>query len=125
MSIIGVSTKVIECLRIANLIERHGELFLTRVFTPAEIRFCRSRARATQYYSSYWAGKEAVVELLGGWKPGLTWLDIELRRDHLTTRVALGGVARTMFEDRNITELQLAVSHCRTHATAFLVAQDD
>jgi holo-[acyl-carrier protein] synthase len=111
-------------LRIAHLIERHGELFLTRVFTPAEIQFCSSRARASQYYASYWAGKETVVEVLGGWKPGLRWVDIEIRRDHLVTRVALGGVARKMFEDRNISELQLAVSHCRTHASAFLVAQE-
>ncbi len=37
MQVIGIGTDIIECLRIAQMIERHGELFLMRVFTPHEI----------------------------------------------------------------------------------------
>ncbi len=103
------------------MIERHGELFLNRVFTPDEIRFCSSRTQATQCYTSYWAGKEAVVNALGGWRPGMRWLDIEIRQDVVTTRVALGGAARELCEERSIGEIHIAVSSCRTHATAYVV----
>ena len=37
MSVVGIGTDIVECLRIAQMIERHGELFINRVYTPAEI----------------------------------------------------------------------------------------
>mgnify|MGYP003328283392 CR=1 FL=1 len=33
MNVIGLGTDIIECLRIAKMIEKHGELFLNRVYT--------------------------------------------------------------------------------------------
>ena len=39
MDIIGIGTDITECLRIARMIERHGELFLDRVYTSAEISY--------------------------------------------------------------------------------------
>ena len=47
MTIHGIGTDIIECLRIAKMIERHGELFLTRVYTPHEIEYCTARKLAT------------------------------------------------------------------------------
>ncbi|MGC4001998.1 MAG: hypothetical protein QM811_02155 [Pirellulales bacterium] len=44
MSIQGLGTEIVEVLRIAKLIERHGEAFLGRVYTPRELSFCQSRA---------------------------------------------------------------------------------
>jgi len=38
-NIIGIGTDIVECLRIAQMIERHGELFINRVYTPLEIRY--------------------------------------------------------------------------------------
>ena len=65
MQILGTGTDIVECLRIAQLIQRHGELFITRVYTPAEIEYCSSRPAATQHYAGRWAAKEAVVKALG------------------------------------------------------------
>ena len=62
--IVGVGTEIVECLRIAHLIERHGEQFLRRVYTSSEIKFCSCRAHATQHYSKCWAGKEAVLKAM-------------------------------------------------------------
>ena len=39
MEIIGLGTDITECLRIARMIERHGELFINRVYTPYEIAY--------------------------------------------------------------------------------------
>ena len=46
MEIVGIGTDIVECVRIARMIEHHGELFLTRVYTDREIRYCRARKRA-------------------------------------------------------------------------------
>ena len=41
--IVGMGTDIVECLRIRRMIEEHGEMFLTRVYTDAEIRACHDR----------------------------------------------------------------------------------
>ena len=72
MTILGIGTDIIECLRIAKMIERHGELFLTRVYTPHEIEYCTARKAATQHYAGRFAAKEAVLKALGtGWTRGI------------------------------------------------------
>jgi holo-[acyl-carrier protein] synthase len=80
MNVLGVGTDITECLRIAQMIERHGELFVERVYTPLEIEYCRSRRMATQHFAGRWAAKEAVLKAVGtGWRKGISWRDIEVR----------------------------------------------
>ena len=43
MKIIGIGTDIVEVERIERMIERHGDLFLKRVYTPAEIEYCGIR----------------------------------------------------------------------------------
>ena len=47
MEIVGIGTDIIECLRVGRMIEEHGELFLTRVYTAREILYCQARKMAT------------------------------------------------------------------------------
>ena len=124
MNILGVGTDIVECLRIAQMIERHGELFIGRVYTDLEIEYCRARKAATQHYAGRWAAKEAVMKALGtGWRRGLGWRDIEVRN---TTggkpTIALRGGARDLVESLGIRELLISISHCRSHATAYAIA---
>ena len=124
MSIYGIGTDIVECLRIAQMIERHGELFITRVYTEHEIEYCQSRKQATQHFAGRWAAKEAVLKALGtGWRRGISWRDVEIRneRSGLPT-VALRGGARDYMEQQKISEVLVSISHCRTHATAYSVA---
>src|ERR1700742_4199067 len=80
MAIVGTGIDIVECLRIAQIIERHGELFIARVYTDAEIEYCTARKAATQHYSGRWAAKEAVLKALGtGWRRGISWRDVEIR----------------------------------------------
>ncbi len=124
MSIIGVGTDIIECSRIGQMIERHGEQFIARVYTPHEIEYCSSRKHAMQHYSAHWAAKEAILKALGSeWVRGIRWKDIEIR---ITAgerpRVAFAGGARELCETLGVTEMQLSLSHCRTFATAVAIA---
>lgn len=127
MSIVGIGTDIVECLKIARLIERHGELFLSRVFTPHEMEFCSSRKAATQHYTGNWAAKEAVLKALNAvLLPGVDWRDIEVRQQPgQPPRVRLGGKARQMCESHRISQVLLSIAHCRTHATAYALALDD
>ena len=122
--IIGIGTDITECLRIARMIERHGELFVNRVYTPEEIRYCQNRKQSTQHFTGRWAAKEAILKALGtGWTRGISWLDMEIRnepggRPVVTVR---GGV-KEVVEQLGITKLLVSISHCRSHATACAVA---
>lgn len=122
--IIGIGTDITECLRIARMIERHGEAFIARVYTPEEIRYCQSRKQSTQHFTGRWAAKEAVLKALGtGWRRGISWRDIEvLNETGGKPLVMLTGGAREVAEQLGITEMLVTISHCHTHATAYALA---
>jgi holo-[acyl-carrier protein] synthase len=124
MQIIGIGSHIVEILRIAQMIERHDEIFLRRVFTGGEITYCSSRAAATQHYAAVWAGKEAVLKALGSsWVSGMSWRDIEIRQAASEPpKVALAGAARELCEVQGAGEVHLSIAHCRTHATGYAIA---
>jgi holo-[acyl-carrier protein] synthase len=124
MNILGIGTDIVECLRIAQMIERHGELFIDRVYTVTEIEYCRSRKQATQHFAGRWAAKEAILKAIGtGWRRGISWRDIEVRNNEGgRPNVALCGGARDVVEQIGVGEVLVTISHCRSHATAFAIA---
>jgi holo-[acyl-carrier protein] synthase len=126
MAILGTGIDITECLRIAQMIERHGELFITRVYTDLEIEYCTTRKAATQHYAGRWAAKEAVLKALGtGWRRGIGWRDIEIRNDAKgAPTVHLRAGARDVMESAGIRKLHVSISHCRSFAVAHVIAED-
>jgi holo-[acyl-carrier protein] synthase len=124
MNIIGLGTDIVECLRIAQMIERHGELFIGRVYTAHEIEYCSSRKSATQHFAGRWAAKEAVLKAMGtGWIRGITWKDVEIRsQPGRRPTIALAGGARDVCEQLGVAQMLISISHCRHYATACALA---
>ena len=127
MNVLGIGTDITECLRIAQMIERHGELFVGRVYTPLEIEYCRSRRMATQHFAGRWAAKEAVLKALGtGWRRGISWRDVEvMNAPGGRPQAVLRGGAREVADRLGICCMLVSISHCRSHATAYAVALDE
>ena len=127
MEIVGIGSDIVECVRVGKMIEEHGELFLCRVFTDKEIRYCQSRQRATQHFAALWAAKEAILKCMGlSWRRGLSWTDIEVRNDPSgKPLVMLCGAARDLAEQQRISDILLTLSHCRAYATAYTIAVRD
>jgi holo-[acyl-carrier protein] synthase len=125
MATIGIGTDITECLRIARMIERHGELFINRVYTPEEVRYCQNRKQSTQHFTGRWAAKEAILKALGtGWRRGISWLDMEIRNDASgRPLVAVGGGVKEVVQELGVTRLLVSISHCHTHATAIAIAE--
>jgi holo-[acyl-carrier protein] synthase len=124
MNILGIGTDIIESLRIAQMIEKHGELFLNRVYTPHEIEYCSARKAATQHYAGRFAAKEAVLKALGtGWTRGIQWRDIEVHNDlGGKPSILLSGGAYELSVQQGIDEMLISISHCRNYATAYAMA---
>ena len=127
MQIYGIGTNIVECLRIAKMIERYGENFICRIYTDHEIQHCRAKAFATQQYAGHWAAKEAVMKAMGtGWVRGISWRDIEIYSEPAGKQIVrLAGQARTICEEKGISDVLISISHCRTHATAFATAMTE
>lgn len=124
MNVLGIGTDIVECLRIAQMIDRHGELFISRVYTPREIAYCQSRKQATQHFAGRWAAKEAVLKALGtGWRRGISWRDVEIEAvESGKPRCALHGGALEVAQRLGVRETLVSISHCRSHATALALA---
>ena len=124
MKVLGIGTDIVECLRIAQMIERHAEQFITRVYTESEIEYCSARKAATQHYAGRWAAKEAVLKALGtGWVRGISWRDVEVRNDTGgQPSIQLTGGALDVSRQRGIERVLISISHCRSHATAYALA---
>ena len=95
MAIVGTGIDITEVPRIARAIERHGDRFLQRIFTAAEIRYCESKKNRIERYAARFAAKEAAMKAIGtGWRQGVAWKEIEVGREpggrptvHFTGRV--------------------------------------
>lgn len=124
LHIVGIGTDIVECLRIAHMIDRHGEQFINRVYTPYEVRFCQERKQATQHYAGRWAAKEAILKAIGiGHRRGISWRDVEVRSDASGKPiVGLTGGARDALEQLGVRQILVSISHCRSHATAYAIA---
>jgi holo-[acyl-carrier protein] synthase len=124
MEIVGIGTDIVECLRIGRMIEQHGELFLLRVYTPREVRYCQGHKHSTEHFAGRWAAKEAILKCLGtGWRRGLSWTDVEVRSENNgKPSVHLGGAAKDQAQQLHLSDILLTISHCRAYATAFAIA---
>src|SRR6266852_6102027 len=109
MEIVGIGTDIVECHRIGRMIEQHGELFLTRIYTEREIRYCRERRRSVEHFAGRWAAKEAVLKALGvGWRRGLSFTDVEVRNEAASRpQVHLCGAAKEAAHTQRVGDILL------------------
>ncbi|MCA9103949.1 MAG: holo-ACP synthase [Planctomycetales bacterium] len=118
---IAIGTDIIECDRVADMIEKHGPLFLERVYTVNERGYCQALKSATQSYAGRWAAKEAVFKVLGtGWSRGVQWTDVEvINEPGGKPLIRLSGKAAEIAIELGIDEVLISISHCRSHAVAY------
>jgi holo-[acyl-carrier protein] synthase len=75
--IIGIGSDIADARRIAKVIERHGDRFLDRVFTPVERGLADRRRNRVETYAKRFAAKEACAKALGtGLRAGVWWRDM-------------------------------------------------
>ena len=77
--IYGIGVDLIDIRRMEGVIQRWGDRFIQRVFTPGEREICYSRSSPPSAFSLRFAAKEAFSKALGlGMKKGVRWRDIEV-----------------------------------------------
>ena len=114
---------LVETARIARAIERQGEAFLRRVFTPAERAYCESLADSAGSYAARWAAKEAVAKALGtGIGGDASWVEIEVvRAESGEPGIVLHGTTAAAAAKRGVKEVRISLTHTEHYAAAFAV----
>ncbi|GAB5506547.1 MAG: holo-ACP synthase [Rhizobiaceae bacterium] len=97
--IVGIGSDLIDIRRVEATLERFGERFINRVFTPVEqARSERRRQRAASYAKRF-AAKEACAKALGtGLSRGVFWRDMGVvnQRGGKPTMQLTGGAAERL-----------------------------
>jgi holo-[acyl-carrier protein] synthase len=78
----SLGTDLIEVKRIKKALDRWGDRFLNRVFTPSEIEYCQRKKAPEVSLAARFAAKEAAMKALGtGLSDKVSWKDFEVIRD--------------------------------------------
>jgi holo-[acyl-carrier protein] synthase len=113
---------LVEIARVHDAIERHGDKFVSRIFTEAEQRDCGNRVASL---AARFAAKEAVAKALGTGIGDVSWLDIEVVGDeNHAPRLYLYGAGEQLAKKLGLNTWSVSLSHTETLATALVVATE-
>ena len=118
---LATGVDIIEISRVRRVLERYGQRFLDRVFTPEEIEYCRGRA---PNLAARFAAKEATMKALGTGVRGVGWKDIEVvRAESGAPGIKLSGRAERRAGRFGVQETALSISHSQEYAVAFVLIE--
>jgi len=125
--IVGTGVDIAETSRLEQALERHGERFARRVFTPAEIAYCEKAKNRGERYAARFAAKEAAFKALGtGWAAGVRWLDVEVT--HLPSgkpELVLTGRAEAVARELRVSRVAVSISHSNRYVVAQVIMESD
>jgi holo-[acyl-carrier protein] synthase len=122
MTILGTGLDATEIPRIREVLERHGDRFLQRVYTEDEIAYCRRHRDPAPSLAARFAAKEAAMKALGtGAAFGVTWRDVEVVRHGGPPQLRLHGVALRRFEAMGARSSLITLTHSRDLALAHVM----
>ncbi len=114
----GIGNDIIEIKRIETAIQRHGQRFLDRLFSPNEQAYCQRHRFAARHFAGRFAAKEAIAKALGiGFGEDLSWSDIEITNDVRGKPVVV--FSPKLMESLGDLKVSISISHCEEYATAF------
>jgi holo-[acyl-carrier protein] synthase len=120
---LSVGVDIIEIERIQQVLQRHGERFLRRVYTEAEIAYCRGRIHEL---AARFAAKEAMSKALGTGivgRGGIFWREVEVLPDARgKPLIHLHGQAQDRAQSLGLKKFAISLSHSQEYAVAFVVA---
>ena len=118
-----VGTDIVEVTRIEAAIARGQMDFLKRVFTENELIKINLAEPDYERASGFWAAKESIVKAIGlGFRQGILFQDAEITHDEYgCPSFILTGKLKAILEAKQISQIALSISHCRTHAIAVTI----
>jgi len=118
--LVGLGCDLIDVQRIRNVLARHGDRFLDRVFTAEERAYCMSMAHPHKHLAARWAAKEAISKTFTtGIGAELGWKSMSVyhgERSEPLVRLDEKGAA--LLAHVGATHVLISLSHTETAAMA-------
>jgi len=124
--IVGHGIDIVDVARIEQMVDKHGDHFLERCFTPGERSYAAANPkRVAEHLAGRFAAKEAVLKALGtGWSGQIAWTDVEtVRLASGRPTIDLHGACESIAAKLNVTAWWLSISHVKGHAIASAIAE--
>jgi holo-[acyl-carrier protein] synthase len=124
---VGTGIDIAETQRIEQAVERHGERFARKIFTPSEIAYCERFKNKAERYAARFAAKEAAFKALGtGWAKGIRWLDVEINHQPSgKPELLLSGRARELANQLGVTHAAVSISHANRYVVAQVILESN
>jgi len=124
METVAHGIDLVDFPRIEEMLNRHGERFLNRIFTTAEQSYAKRNKNGTEKLAGRFAAKEAILKLMGtGWRGKIAWTDIEIVNSPTgQPEVALSGEVKKIAANLRIKQISVSITHTANFAIASAVA---
>jgi len=124
--IIGSGIDLAEIERIRQSVDRYGERFLSRIYTPAEQAYCLRKRNAAESFAARFAAKEAAAKALGtGISHGVGWLEIEVVREPGgRPAIQFHGRAAEIAQRLGVAHVALSITHTSSLAMASVLLEN-
>ena len=122
---IAIGTDIVRIDRIAEVVERQGERFVSRILKPEEMHEYQAHREPARLLAKRFAAKEAVAKCLGtGIGRGVSWQDILVHHDsNGAPLVTLSGGAREVAQRLGSETVLLSLSDEDAYVIAFAALQ--
>jgi holo-[acyl-carrier protein] synthase len=116
----GVGVDLAQIPRLRRVVDRWNDRFLRRVFTEAEIAYCRRRRDPIPHLAARFAAKEAALKALGtGLRMGVNWRELEVRRERgQAPTMVLTGRSEAIARAKGGSRILLSLTHDGDYALA-------
>lgn len=127
--IVGIGSDLIDITRVAATLDRFGERFIERVFTPIERERSERRKERAASYAKRFAAKEACAKALGtGLSRGVFWRDMGVvnQRGGKPTMVLTGGAAQRLEQlipKNHRAQIHITITDDHPLAQAFVIIE--
>ena len=124
MVIVAHGIDLVDCPRIKEMVKRHDERFIKRVFTAAEQAYAEASKNRIEKLAGRFAAKEAVLKLIGtGWRGKIAWTDIEIVNNPAgSPEVSISGEVEKLADELGIKYISVSITHTVDFAIASAVA---
>ncbi|MDF3818945.1 holo-ACP synthase [Leptospira sp. 96542] len=120
---ISVGNDIVENERIRGLLAKHGDRFLTRIFTEEEVEYCHKHKDPVPFLAGRFACKEAVIKALclsSG--EAVDMREIELAGTNFGKKtLVIRGKTEKVFREKGFIGSSVSISHSQHYATAVVV----
>jgi len=126
VGVLGVGIDIVPIARVEELLARHGDRALRRLFTAGERTLATTQAFPAVHLAARIAAKEAAYKALSGDEDarGIGWTDIEVeRRDDGRPLLRFHGKAAARFRTLGGTSCHLSLTHAGGVAAAVVIIE--